>query len=150
MSLAFSRSQRALAEDRQRMPLAVLLIALIVLAAWSTWFVFARVPVYAYCGAGAVARDGLVLVECSPDALARIRPGQRAALIVRRPGLPAQQLQAEVIDIPSPYQRLAELGMVKLYVASIDDSLVGVVGDSRIEVDQLSPATLMMRMGAQT
>ncbi len=145
MSLAFSRSQRALSDDRQRMPLAVLLVALIVLAAWAGWFFLARVPLYTYCGAGAVGRDGLALVECSPDALARIRPGQPATLMVRRPGMPTLQLPAKVIDIPSPYQRLAEWGMVKLYVFPTNEPLTGVLGDTRIEVDRLSPATLMMR-----
>ena len=146
MSLAFRRSQRALADDRQHTPLAVLLIALIVLAAWAAWFLFARVPIYEHCGTGVVTPERLVLVRCSPEARARLRPGQAAALIVPRPGMPARQLPAVVKDTPSPYQRLAEWGMVKLYVYPADDSVVGIQGYAQIEVDQLSPAALMMRM----
>jgi hypothetical protein len=146
MSMAFRRSQRALADDRQRMPLALLLVALIVLAAWAAWFLLAHVPVYADCGVGVVTPDRLALVRCSPDALARIHLGQAAGLIVQRPGMPARQLPAVVRDIPNPFQRLAEWGMVKLYVYPTSDSVVGMSGYTRIEVDQLSPATLMMQM----
>jgi hypothetical protein len=144
MSISFSRSMRSLQRDSFRLSVVALIIAILLLLAWTAWFFLAKVPLYEISRQFEVQRDGSLAVTFSPQALARIRPGQSAALRLAETAEDqgTQTLSALVMDTPTAGSRTNQ---VKLYVFSPEPLQPGLAGEVRIEVEYVSPARLVMR-----
>lgn len=144
MSLSFSRSLRSLQQDSFGPALAALIITSLLLLAWSAWFFLAQVTLYETSRDFSVQRDGSLLVEFSPEGLARLRPGQAATF---RPtggaGPEGQIFPALVMDTP------ATTGPVALHVFSPEPLQPGQTGQIQVEVEQVSPAMLVLRSAGQ-
>lgn len=139
MSLAFSRSLRALHNDRFRPALVGLALALLTLAAWGFWFVAARVTLYESSRAFEVQRDGQLAVHFSPEARARLQPGQAAVFL---PEDGAAAWPALVMDVP-------HTGAIPVYIAAPESPAPGLAGEVRVEVARVSPLMLVLRAAGQ-
>ena len=149
MSIAFSRSMRSLQADSFRTALVALLVAMVFLIAWTAWFFLARITLYETSQAVSMTKRGMVVADFPPETLGRIQPGQPALL--RFGGAARDQtgtipaIVMNVID-QTPEGRvrveLVALGVVAPY----QDGLPSQV---EIEVEHISPATLVMRASGQ-
>jgi hypothetical protein len=134
---------RSLQRDSFRLSLAALVVTILLLLAWSAWFFLAKVPLYETSRQFEVQRDGSLAVTFSPQALARIRPGQSAVLrLAETTEQGAQSLPALVMNTPTTESRTNQ---VELYVFSPELLSPGLAGEVRVEVESVSPARLVMR-----
>lgn len=147
MSLSFSRSLRSLQQDNFGPALAALIVTSLLLMAWSAWFFLAQVTLYETSRDFSVQRDGSLQVNFPPEALARLRPGQAATLrLTTTAAAEAQTFPAQVMDIPPETN---QTGPVELYVFSPEPIQPGQTGQVQIEVEQVSPAMLVLRSAGQ-
>lgn len=145
MSLAFNRSLRALAGDRHGPSLISLIGASLLLLAWLGWFTLARVPVYSVSQELHLARSGAVLAHFEPAALALIRPGQQAKLLLRDPGSSATRTVAAVVsEVPRPGQYGPDRDLVRLYLLD-PTPLDAPPLSARVQVETISPMALVGR-----
>lgn len=169
MHIAFSRSLRSLhADGRSRRAIWFLLLPVVALAAWTAWFFGARVSRYEITDQARVEMDQAVPGEKPgaiippgklrviaefppPAAFGRIHAGQRA--LVRIQGFPPAQfgaLRAHVTGIGGEVRN----GSVPVELA-IDTSATsiplqrGLPGAVEVQVDSVSPATLLLRAAGQ-
>jgi hypothetical protein len=143
---------RAIQADRGGMALTGLVVALLLLLLWIGWFLFARISIYERGPILRTSGDGLILAEFPAEALERLHPGQVAW--VRPTGAAAQtigRLPAYVIEAPTLNR--AELHPVELYVEVTPENYEvlanGFTGQVEVEVEQLSPAVLILRATGQ-
>ena len=147
MSLSFSRSLRSLQQDNFGPALAALIVTSLLLIAWSAWFFLAQVTLYETSRDFSVQRDGSLQVNFSPEALARLRPGQAATLrLTNGTASEEQTFSAQVMDIPASNN---QTGQVELYVFSSEPIQPGQAGQVQVEVDHVSPAMLVLRSAGQ-
>jgi len=143
MAISFPRSMRSLQRDSFRLSLVALVVTILLLLAWSAWFFLAKVPLYETSRQFEVQRDGSLAVTFSPQALARIRPGQSAVLrLAETAEQGAQAYPAVVMNTPTTGSRTNQ---VELYVFSPELLPPGLAGEVRVEVESVSPARLVMR-----
>ncbi|MBI3913744.1 MAG: hypothetical protein HY327_06110 [Chloroflexi bacterium] len=150
MAISFSRSMRSLHGDSFRPSLATLIVASILIAAWMAWLVFAPVTLYETSQDWQVQRDGSLIVRFPAETIARFRPGQPATLAIQAdPNEPPQQLKAIVADIPSRTQNRLASDTVKVTLLSnaLPKGTSG--GEVKIEVERVSPLTLITRASGQ-
>jgi multidrug resistance efflux pump len=147
--IAFSRSMRSLhADGRSRRAIWFLLIPVAVLAAWSTWFLKSHVAHYQVTDHARLQVDQAVhvIAEFPPTALGRIRTGQPGRFRSRVGGVPIRvtSVADEVHD-----------GYVRVELA-VDQTITsiplqqGLSGTVEIQVENVSPATLLLRAAGQT
>jgi hypothetical protein len=148
MSLSFSRSLRSLQRDSFSPALAALIVTTLLLIAWSAWFFLAKVTLlYETSREFSVQRDGSLLVNFSPEALARLRPGQAATLrLVNGTPPEGQTFPAVVMDTPMANN---PTGQVEVYVYSPEPLQPNQVGQVQVEVEYISPAMLVLRSTGQ-
>ena len=77
MPTPFSSTLRSLKADRFRGSLIGLGVALLLLIAWGSWFLLARLTIYEVSTSAVVDRDGLVIADFPSAKLELIRRGQR-------------------------------------------------------------------------
>jgi hypothetical protein len=87
--IAFARTLRALDTDDFRASQLGLLVAAIVLGAWTWWMLAARVPQYETT-TNVRIEGGRAIAYFPPDALRRVKPGQPAILRLDGSAFPAQ------------------------------------------------------------
>jgi len=124
--------------------LAALVVTILLLLTWTAWFFLAKVPLYEISRQFEVQRDGSLAVTFSPQALARIRPGQSAVLRLAETAEEqgTQTLSALVMNTPTAGSKTNQ---VELYVFSPELLPPGLAGEVRVEVEHVSPARLVMR-----
>ena len=135
---------RSLNRDDPRVSLAALVIITLLLLAWSAWFFLAKIPLYETSRQFEVQTDGSLAVTFSPQALTRIQPGQSAVLLLEATAEnhSPRNLGAVVMDTPTTFSRTNQ---VKIYVYASETLQPGLVGEVRVEVENLSPASLVQR-----
>ena len=147
MALSFSRSLRSLQQDSFGPTLAALIITSLLLMAWCAWFFLAKVTLYETSREFSVQRDGSLLVNFSPEALARLRPGQAATLrLANRVAPEGQTFPALVMDTPQTNDQTSQ---VELHVFSPEPLQPGQAGQIQVEVEYVSPAVLVLRSAGQ-
>jgi hypothetical protein len=140
MSIPFSRSLRSLKDDSFLPSVAGLAITSLFLIAWAGWFFFAKIAVSEISQQFQVNRDGSLQVTFPSHSLEHIQPGQTVALriIVNRR---IQTIQGEVMDV-KPKENS---GQVRVYLYSDEIVKQNTQGQVQVEVEQVSPATLLLR-----
>lgn len=147
MSLSFSRSLRSLQQDSFGPALAALIVTSLLLIAWSAWFFLAKVTLYETSREFSIQRDGSLLVNFSPEALTRLRPGQAATLrLANGTTSEGQIFSALVMDTPEASD---PNGQVEVYVYSPESLQPGLAGQVQVEVEHVSPAVLVLRSAGQ-
>ncbi len=150
MAISFSRSMRSLHSDSFRPSLAALSIAIVLVAAWLVWLVFASITIYESSQDWQLQRDGSLLVRFPEKTIARLHPGQTAILALQAdPNQPPQQLKAIVADIPSRTQNHLAADTVKVTLLSNALPKDAAGGEIKIAVESVSPLTLITRASGQ-
>jgi hypothetical protein len=150
MAISFSRSLRSLQGDAFRPSLAALIIASVLVVAWIAWLAFAPVTLYETSSDWQIQRDGALIVRFPEESMARFRPGQPATLTIQADAdQPPRRLNAMVADVPSRTQnRLApDTIKVALLSGALPKGAAG--GEIKIEVERVSPLTLLTRAGSK-
>lgn len=152
MALPFARSTRALHTDHQRPALIVLGFALLLLVLWTAWFLWAPISLYETGQIVGATRRGTLVAAFSPEAAARIQPGQSALL--RPQGELAKQtkaIPAMVMEIRSKaVENQIQVVLYPLSDQQMNNSLVAdPKGQAVVEVEQVSPAKLVWRASGQ-
>jgi hypothetical protein len=80
LSLQFSRSIRSLTIDSYRASRIGMILAAILLLVLILWFLLAKVSLYETSTNVTLTQDGRLLASFSPEAQARIQPGQTATI----------------------------------------------------------------------
>jgi len=142
---------RSLNADKPVPTLIVLLSAITLLGAWMAWFLLARITIYESSQTAQVIRGGMIIAEFPPEASGHIQRGQLALL--RLNGTTeeyATTIPAMVTDVKPFSQK--EGGQVELFMLPDATSPIpepGQTGQVDIEVEYVSPATLVMRASGQ-
>lgn len=154
MAIPFSRSMRSLGADNFRFALVGLIVAIVLFTAWTIWFFLAQITLYETGQVVEVTREGLVVADFSSEALGRIRQGQFALLrfdVTDDEDQEAGAIPAVVMRITSQAQK--DRGQVELFplpeAASRMPFRENLKGRVDVEVEHLSPATLVMRASGQ-
>ena len=135
--IAFSRTLRALDADNFRISNIALLLMVGLLGTWIWWFVSAGIPQYE------ISRDVRIepnrfIVTFSPRVLDRVRPGQAATLRLDGVTIPGRVI-AVGLDAASGQARAV------LLPATENPPPPSEHAEAAIEVERVSPATLMLR-----
>lgn len=152
MSIPFSRSMRSLNTDSFRPSLVGLFFAIVLLTAWAAWFFLARVTLYEISQTARVTKEGMVVADFPPEALGRIRPGQPALL---RFGGDVGDQAGTIPAIVANVTNQAREGRVRVELFALVDAAFpgplqeGLTGQVEIEVEHVSPATLVVRASGQ-
>ncbi len=143
---------RSLEADSFRPSWLSLLLIVAILGSWLAWFFLARITLYEVSEAAHLIREDRIVADFLPAALGRIRPGQSARL--RLDGFPWTQygtIPATVIRVIS--QDDNEWLQVELTIrpnlAPAIPFQRGLVGTVEVEVERVSPATLVLRAAGQ-
>ncbi len=162
MSTAFSRTMRSLDADDFRSSVVGLALVTVLMVGWFAWFVLARVALYEVSDSarlqmderGTVAQRGeLKVVAGFPAAaLGRVQPGQTARLHLDGfPGTQNEGIAATVATVTSAPQNggvYVELAIQPDLAAAIRLQ-GGLMGAVEVEVERVSPATLVLRAVGQ-
>jgi hypothetical protein len=148
VSTAFSRSLRSLAADDFRASALGLLLVATLLLAWLAWFLFARVPLYEVSTAARLVSESRAIAEFPPAALARIAPSQSAH--VRFDGFSAGQdavIRATVSRVIAGTHGGRVRVLIEIHPATAPAIPLqpGLAGTATIEVEQVTPAELVLR-----
>ncbi len=147
MSISFSRSTRSLNSDSYYVSLVALIIAAIVLAAWSAWFLFAQITLYETSREYTITREGAVLAKFSTEQMPRLRPGQSARVSYQIPKVDTPRiLTAIVMDTPSRPQNRLAADTARLEIQG-QAPKEGQIAEIQIEVERLTPMALVLRIG---
>jgi hypothetical protein len=152
MSLPFKRSLRALQADSEVTMLAVLGVAIILLALWTVWFLFASIPRYATGQVIATNRSGSLIATFPLQT--RLQPGQFARVHRAEPpddGDLSAPAIVMLVERSTSGDRLAvELAAISDFWFSrtdVDAAVTPLLVD--VEVEQVSPAQLVLRASGQ-
>lgn len=140
MSIPFSRSTRAMNQDRFLPGLIGLMLISLVLILWMIWFFNGRLYLYASTINFSIREDGMLLCDFPPATIAQIKPGQQAEWILpAREGRAPASIPGEVMNVPGQ-----EGGSVEVYLLSTDlpDKPVGQL---KIRLGETNPASLIWR-----
>lgn len=148
MPTPFANTLRSLNADRFHASLIGLGVALVLMIAWGSWFLLARMTIYQVSASAVVARDGFVIADFPSAKLERIRRGQAAWLYPVLDG--AKQpvtVPAVVIDIiGSPSTEPARVKLLPVLERDLSEVLPkGQKVRVEIEVESVSPAALVLR-----
>ncbi len=142
MPIAFSRSLRSLhADGRSRRAIWLLLIPVVVLAAWLLWFTRARVAQYETTNrAGTLDSQRVVAWFFASAALNRIHAGQPAFFRISGLGSFPARVKAVSRETPEGF------GRVDLLLDKAARPLSrGMAGTVQVQVEFVSPARLLLR-----
>lgn len=151
MALPFDRSIRSLRADSEGTMLAVLVVAVVMLALWTIWFLFAPIPRYATGQVVGMNRSG-ALIAVFPNQT-RLQPGQFAR-VHRTDGMAETDLSAPAMvmliertgDGAQWAAEIAALSDVWFSRQDVDAAAPLLVD---VEVEQVSPAQLVLRASGQ-
>ena len=148
MSSPFSRTMRSLYADSFRPALISLVVAIILLVTWGTWFFFAQVTFYENSQSAYLTDGEIIRAQFPTEAFNRIQTGQPARLYLDG-AIVAGSIRAIVTDVIRPSQT-EEMGEVRLFALADADSPIRfhekLTGQVEIAVEHISPAQLVMRV----
>ncbi len=152
MAHSFQRANQSLRADHGIRSTVVLVTALVLLIAWFTWALRARVPLYqtSLSARSRAASPGPIQIfaEFSPTALGDVRPGQPATFHpVGRASLPYGALPARVSHVAGEI-RNGKVAVELSIESPVNHAILihdGFPGSVEIEVEQVTPAALLMR-----
>ena len=149
MSIAFSRSMRALKNDSFRPSITLMIFAMIFVAAWLGWFFLARLPVYETSTRVRLGPDGLVQTAFPAETADLILPGQPAFLFFGDENN-APALRAMVTDVNYNFDSgvLVELLPLDEDLSDLEESTPHITR-VEIEISRRSPAILIMEAAQQ-
>ena len=130
--IAFARTIRALDADDFRSSKLGLLVAAILLGAWTWWMLAARVPQYETT-TNVRIESGRVIAYFPPDALARIHTNQPALV-----HLDGSTFSARVQSIASDHAEL-------VFTSHQPPATTSISALAEIEVYSISPAAIALR-----
>ena len=139
-STPFSRTLRSLDADGFGPSLVAIILAMLLLLSWGMWFFFANIPLTEVSQNIEITQSETMIATYSPEAVTHLQEGQDA--YVRLEGLWSETLPAIVMSVNY------EKGQVELFAEedlSYVDGVQERVDYVEIEVEQVSPATLVMR-----
>lgn len=154
MAVPFAQTIRSLNADRGIAALVLVALLSLLLAVWLIWAFSARFSVYANSETAPIRLDDIITTTFSADAAKDLKKGQAALIYLDSPPLSEQFiLQGQVISIASgsdgvevqvaPDLRQLETGPINSEIlAAFSTSVPGHVA---VEVEMLSPATLLLR-----
>ncbi len=150
MSSSFSRTMRSLHADSFRPALIGLVVAIILLVIWGTWFFFAQVTFYENSQSAYLTDGEIIVAEFPAEAFNRIQTGQAARLSIDGAiGKKVGSIRAIVTDVINPSQA-EKMGQVRLFAFADAASPIRfqekLTGQVEIAVEQISPAQLVMRV----
>ena len=125
--IAFARTIRALDADDFRASKLGLLFAALLIAGWTWWMFAARVPQYEISSAIQPGSENALVATFSPNAIVRIHPGQHVTL--------------RTADAAFDSTVIAVAGAS----ATLQSSGARTPSSAEIEVERVSPATLLLR-----
>lgn len=136
MAISFSRSIRALGNDRFRPSLVTLIITSLLLVAWFGWFLFAPIAQNEPITNLKIGRNGTVTVTLSATGVSRVHVGQNATL----------QLIAENKTYTGQVLRVPNSGTTaELYFRELTQVPTNAQGTVQIEVGTTTPAALLLQ-----
>jgi hypothetical protein len=139
-STPFSRTMRSLDADSFGPSLVALIFAMLILFFWSFWFFFARIPLTEVSQSVQVRQDQSIVALFPVQTVGRIEEGQSAYLHLE--GFQRTVIPAIIMQI-NPQNGQVELFADDDFVFS--DEIIEGVKQVEVEVEQVSPATLIMR-----
>lgn len=153
MSTTFSRSMRSLKADSPQAGVLGLLIIVGLLSLWLAWSLLARITVYEVTEQAQLVSQSTVVAQFSAAALGRLHPGQPAQLQLESyPWLQYGTVPAVVTRVPRKHH---PDGWLEVRLAIQDGSAPqislqhGLTGAIKVEVEQVSPVTLLLRAVGQ-
>jgi hypothetical protein len=148
----FFRSMRSLEADSFRPSVVGLILALVVLFAWGTWFVAARITLYETAQASYVSEKGEVRVQFPSVKQSLFKVGQYGWLHVADPDSDNTiDLPAVVMNIRNPSgQEMIELELFVLDDPNMPILTTGMPAQVEIATGNLSPAELVLQASRQS
>lgn len=159
MALPFSQSMRSLQAERGLPVTAGLIIGLFFLLLWSGWFFLAPVTRYTNGTFVGLTREGRVVADFPLEALPTIHQGQAAYIRLQPANLDLNEneadtqqrsagaipaIVADIIDILPEHARVTV--EPQIYSSLLEGPAIGEVA---IEIERVSPATLVARASGQ-
>ena len=151
MATPFERSMRSLEVSDPRKLIVALITTILLLVLWLLWFFLARITIYQISQPIDITESEVIIAKFPLEASQVLKPGQVANLIIDgNIGVDLGPISGSVAQI----SREAEVGIVEvsifmnweqvpqLYSLS---NLVDLTGKIQIEVEQVSPATMVIR-----
>jgi len=144
MSIHFSRSMRSLNIDSFQASRVGLILGCGLVIALITWFLFARVSLYAVSQEIGFDQDGRFTATFSKEEMARVRVGQGALVrIFSAADQPPLVVPGIVFDIPPGSQEAEILVMTQdLPESGLSQDATGQV---EVEVERITPLALVLR-----
>jgi len=139
-STPFSRTLRSLDADGFGPSLVAIILAMLLLLSWGIWFFLAKIPLTEVSQSVQITQSETIIATYSPNVMARLQEGQDA--YVRLEGLWPKTVSAIVMNVNY------EKGQVELFAEEdlyFVDGVQEQVEHVEIEVENVSPATLVMR-----
>lgn len=156
MSMPFAHSIRALHTDREGPAVIILISAMLLLALWLLWFLWASIPLYESGQVIGVTRYGALIANFSGQPSTQIQPGQTALIrsLSTVDGVETVQTTPALVMLVNPG---GESGELSVELASLSDqwlALERMAADGSplradVEVDRLSPAQWIWRASGQ-
>jgi hypothetical protein len=148
MSVSFPQTMRSLKSENIRPSLFALIIIILLLAGWFMWFFFANVPVYQASTDLTINREGLLVATYSKQVASKIRLGQPVTLKLKQTtDHAAANLNGVVMDILKTTDE--KYRNVEIYLFSPEEIPSSPSGQVMIEVDSVSPASLVVESTGQ-
>jgi hypothetical protein len=155
MTIPFSQSMRSLQVDRGTSSRVGLVAALILLLLWAIWFFWAPITRYETGTIARIDRDGRVIATFPATALTHIWQGQRA--YIRPQGVPVDErrpIPAVVANLLDPIAGADFQVSFSIQWDAIDTVSARLLeqapaGEVVVEVERVSPATLVARASGQ-
>lgn len=142
MAIAFSRSLRALNNDRFRPSLLVLGVTLSILLAWVIWFFFGGVPLYETSDRFQLEPDGSMTVTFDAGMLTHIAPNQTVTLQVNRPeGAQTYNGVIERVEVATGQNQ----GTARVFLENASGLSQPTSGQVRVETETISPFAYALR-----
>ena len=143
--MSFSQTMRSLDMDQARFSLIGLIVILLLLLAWLSWFLVARINQYETSQPVQLPLDEAIVVDFPPESLERIKPGQPAVLYLESRGQQSQiKIPAEVMDVTLGNDSQTQVWLQPhLEPRFLIEAQENVVNRVDIEIDRISPITLL-------
>jgi multidrug resistance efflux pump len=143
---------RSLEADGFRASVLGLLFAMLLLVLWIAWLFLGRVTCYEVSYSARLVGNSKLTADFPLTALAHVRPGQPARLYLN--GFPWTRYGTIPTTVTSVSSRIHD-GQAQVELAISPDSVPpiplqhGLTGTVEIEIERVSPATLVLRAAGQ-
>lgn len=147
MATPFSRTTRSLHADSYRASVVALLLAVLVFGAWAGWFFLARISLYEVSQSVRSTKPETIVSDFPMETQERIWEGQSASLQLDDPRNSGVQRSVPAIVMhvtPNAQKGQLEVELALLELVDLPSNSQ-VKGRVDIEVDRVSPATLVLR-----